>query len=334
MSTIVDVCKLAGVSKTTVSRVINNSSAVRESTRQKVYSAMEQLGFRPNTLARALATNETNTLGLVVSDFEGAHFGTLLKQASASAEFANKQLLVTDGHNNPDIEYDLIRKLEASCDAIVLYSRTLTDDHICKLSQQLTIPLVVMNRLDANPLFHIVSFDQQQAAEMMVEHLLSLRHRNIACITGTLDNPTGRARLQGYKSALADNGIRYNPELIESGEYIIGSGYHACKALIEKSVDFSAVISFNDHMALGAIKACLEAGFSVPQDVSVIGIDNDISSEFSVPTLTTVELPIQKMTEHAVNLALNLTKTPVEPEFHQYNGRLISRESVAEYIAK
>lgn len=329
MSTIVDVSKLAGVSKATVSRVINDSCSVKESTRQRVLSAMEQLGFRPNTVARALATNETNTIGFVVSDFDGTHFGSLLKQASASAEKAKKQLLVTDGHNDPDIEYELIRKLEASCDAIVLYSRTLSDEHIEKLTQQLSIPLVVMNRLSANPFYHVVSFDQTNSVEMMVEYLVSQGHSKIACITGTMDNPTGIARFEGYRRALENNKLRFDPELVEQGDYLIVNGYKACQRLLKKGVHFSAIVAFNDHMALGAIKACLQSGIEVPNQVSIVGIDNDIVCEFSTPTLTTIELPIEKMTEHAIQLALLLTKEPAYADFHQYSGRLINRQSVA-----
>ncbi|MDV5171622.1 LacI family DNA-binding transcriptional regulator [Photobacterium rosenbergii] len=328
MSTIVDVCKLAGVSKATVSRVINGNGPVKESTRHTVYSAMEQLGYRPNTVARALATNETSTLGFVVSDFNGIHFGLLLKQASASTEAANKQLLVTDGHNDPDKEYEAIRKIEGSCDAIVLYSRTPTDAHINQLAKQLTVPLVVMNRLAPNPLCHVIAFDQQGAVEMMVDYLVSCGHSKIACITGTLNNPTGQARLAGYKNSLLAHGMAFDQELVVYGEYFIESGYRACKELIDKGVDFTAMVAFNDHMAFGALKALSEVGISVPEQVSIIGIDDDPTSSFSSPTLTTVELPIEKMTKHAIELALALTKDKKTPSFHLYTGRLIKRESV------
>ena len=127
MSTINDVGKLAGVSKATVSRAINNKSHVKESTRQAVFLAMEQLKFKPNSLAQALASNSSNSIGLIISDFDGDYFGILLKQAAMATEKAGKQLIVTDGHNDPLREIKAIESLvDRRCDVIVLYSRTLS----------------------------------------------------------------------------------------------------------------------------------------------------------------------------------------------------------------
>jgi len=328
MSTIVDVCKLAGVSKATVSRVINGTGQVKESTRDSVYAAMDRLGYRPNKLAQALATNKTNSIGLVVSNFEGAYFGSLLKQAAASAESAHKQLIVTDGHNNAEGEYEAIRQLEGRCDAIVLYSRTMSDEHIKTLYQQLTVPFIVMNRTFPDSFAHTVTFDQEGAVSTMMDHLISYGHRQIACITGSLDNPTGRARLAGYKKVLKRCGIPFKPNLVESGDYHIKSGYSACKELLNHEVSFTAVIAFNDCMALGAIKALTEVGIKVPCQVSIAGIDNDPIAEFFSPALTTIELPIDAMTQQAMELAIELCIKPKSSSAHQHKVTLIQRESV------
>jgi DNA-binding LacI/PurR family transcriptional regulator len=328
MSTILDVCKLANVSKATVSRVINGTGQVKESTREKVFTAMQALGYRPNRLAQALATNKTHTIGLVVSDFDGIHFGLLLKQAAASAEFAKKQLIVTDGHNDPDYEYEVIMQLEAQCDAVVLYSRTLTDDHIQRLHQQLTIPIVVINRDLPEQLFHSVSFQQEDAIKLMMSHLLDNGHRQIACITGHMMNPTGIARLNGYKHSLARIGVPFNEKLVKNGDYDMKSGYQSCRAFIQEGIQFTAVIAFNDCMALGALRALTEAGIKVPEHVSIIGIDNDPVSEFFTPRLTTVKLPIADMTKQAVELAITLCDETKATHSYQYKGQLIERESV------
>lgn len=329
MSTIVDVCKLAGVSKATVSRVINGTGQVKASTREAVFAAMEQLGYRPNKLAQALATNRTNTIGLVVSDFDGIHFGLLLKQAAASADQADKQLIVTNGKNDPEQEYEAIRQLEGRCDAIILYSRTLSDEHIKKLCSQLTIPLVVLNRNPSEPNYHTVSFDQEGAVHLVMDHLLSFGHTQIACITGPLQNPTGQARLGGYKNSLISHNITFTDELVECGDYHLVGGYQACQSLIKKGIPFTAIMAFSDSMAVGALKALNEAGLKVPDQVSVTGIDNDPITEFFTPTLTTVELPIGQMTKQAFELALTLIETQKTPSSHHHYGRLIQRNSVA-----
>ncbi|MEL0629559.1 LacI family DNA-binding transcriptional regulator [Psychromonas aquatilis] len=328
MSTILDVCKLAGVSKATVSRVINGTGQVKESTRDNVFSAMKELGYRPNRLAQALATNKTHTVGLVVSDFDGIHFGLLLKQAAASAELANKQLIVTDGHNDPAYEYEVILQLEAQCDAIVLYSRTLTDDHIQLLHKQLTIPIVVINRDLPEQLFHSVSFQQENAVTLMMNHLLTNGHKDIACITGHMNNPTGIARLNGYKNALKSASIPFQKSLLKNGHYDMKSGYQACQSLLKEKSNFTAIIAFNDCMALGALRALTEAGINVPEQVSIIGIDDDPVSEFFTPRLTTVKLPIVEMTKQAVELAITLCDESKPTHSYQYQGELIQRESV------
>jgi len=328
MSNINDVCKLAGVSKATVSRVINDIGQVRESTREKVFAAMKELDYRPNKLAQALATNKTNSIALVVSNFDGVHFGLLLKQVASSLEQAKMQFIVTDGHNNPEDEYEAVRQLEGRCDAVVLYSRTLSGAHINKLAQELTVPVVVINRASPELLFHSVYFDQEGAITMMMNHLISYGHRKIACITGPLDNLTGKARLAGYNNALKNFNISTQPGLIVSGDYHMMSGYYACKELLSKNIPFSALLAFNDNMALGALKALTEAGIKVPEEVSIAGIDNDPVTEFFTPALTTLKLPIEAMAKQAVEVAITLCNQPVPITTHQYKGELVQRESV------
>lgn len=331
MSTIVDVCKLAGVSKATVSRVVNGTGQVKESTRETVFAAMDQLGYRPNKLAQALATNRTNSIGLVVSDFDGIHFGLLLKQAAASVDDAHKQLIVTNGKNDPEQEYEAIRQLEGRCDAVILYSRTLSDEHIKRLHSHLSIPLVILNRNPSEPLYHAVSFDQEGAISIVMDHLISLGHRQIACITGPLENPTGQARLAGYKNSLKSSEIPFQVNLVKTGDYHMMSGYLACQELLNHKIPFTAIIAFNDTMAVGALKALDDAGISVPEQVSVTGIDNDPIADFFNPTLTTVELPIEEMTRQAVKLALELIETKTSPVCHHHHGRLIQRNSVISF---
>lgn len=334
MSTIVDVCKLAGVSTATVSRVMNGTGQVKESTREKVFAAMDQLGYRPNQLAQALATNKTNTIGFVVSHFDGAYIGNLLKQASASAEEAHKQLIVTDCHKDPELEYETVRQLENRCDAIVLYSRTLSNEHLRKLHSQLTTPLVLINRTLPEQLFHTFTFAQEEAVTMMMDHLIGYGHQKIACITGPLDNPTGKARLAGYINTLKQHAIPCKQCLIKNSDYQIEGGYIACKELLNDNIPFTALFAFNDYMALGAMKALIEAGIRVPEQVSIAGIDNNLFSAYASPGLTTIELPIETMTRQAIALAIDLTNNNENSaRQHQFRGKLIQRESVMPFNA-
>ncbi|WP_445400997.1 substrate-binding domain-containing protein [Zobellella sp. An-6] len=226
-----DVCKLAGVSKATASRVLNGTTQVKESTRRAVFDAIDQLGYRPNSLA------------------------------------------------------------DRRCDAIVLYSRFMSESQLAGLKAGLAIPLVVINRELPAELGPSVCFEQAGAARLMVNHLIGLGHRRIACITIPIRAPTGQARLEGYRAALGAHNIALDPQLIEHGDSHLEGGYLACRRLLERGAKFRALFAFNDDMAVGTLRALHEAGIRVPEQVSLAGFDNEPMSAYSRPPLTTVELP-------------------------------------------
>ena len=190
MATMLDVSIRAGVSKATVSRVLNGTGQVKESTRQQVFKAMEELGYRPNFLARSLANRTSNSIGLVVSTFDGFYFGRLLQQASRQTEAWGKQLIVTDGHDAPEREEEAVQMLAArQCDAIVLYTRHMSEQKIMSLIETIETPLVVINRDVSQARERCVFFEQQEAAFQAVDYLISQGHRDIACLTVPMHTP-------------------------------------------------------------------------------------------------------------------------------------------------
>ena len=330
MSTINDVSKLAGVSKATVSRLINNKGHVKESTRQAVFKAMEQLNFKPNHLAQALANNSSNSIGLIISDFYGGYFGMLLKQAAQAAEKAGKQLIVTDGHNDPLREIEAIDSLvDRRCDVIVLYSRKLSLQDFIDFKKRIPVPIVVINRQLDDQSYPAVCFDQEHASSLAVNQLLEMNHTQIACISSPVSNSAGLLRFKAYQEALTERNIPINKALIAEGDFTVASGYHACLKILASGVPFTALYAFNDDMALGAMKALNEAGLTIPDDVSVIGIDNEPISAYINPPLTSVELPIAAITDFAMNIALDLAQgKEVETKTTKFRGKLIVRDSV------
>ncbi|MDQ8584153.1 LacI family DNA-binding transcriptional regulator, partial [Klebsiella aerogenes] len=214
-----DVSIRAGVSKATVSRVLNGTGQVKESTRQQVFKAMEELGYRPNFLARSLANRTSNSIGLVVSTFDGFYFGRLLQQASRQTEAWGKQLIVTDGHDAPEREEEAVQMLaDRQCDAIVLYTRHMSEQKIMSLIETIETPLVVINRDVSQARERCVFFEQQEAAFQAVDYLISQGHRDIACLTVPMHTPTGKARLAGYRSALEKHGIAWEPARVKYGD--------------------------------------------------------------------------------------------------------------------
>lgn len=330
MVTMRDVSARAGVSKATVSRVLNGTGQVKESTRQQVFNAMEELGYRPNFLARSLAHRTSNSIGLVVSTFDGFYFGRLLQQASRQTESHGKQLIVTDGHDTPEREGEAVQMLaDRQCDAIILYTRHMSERAIMALIDSISVPLVVINRDVKDARERCVFFEQQDAAFQAVEYLIAQGHREIACITVPLSTPTGQARLQGYRAALEKHGIAWDEDRVRNGDSTMTRGYELCNALLESGTRFSALFTCNDDMALGASKAIYQAGLRIPQDISLFGFDDAPSARWLEPGLSTVYLPIDNMIMTAIDQAIKFASdSPLQP-IPPFTGTLVLRESVA-----
>ncbi|WP_036828233.1 LacI family DNA-binding transcriptional regulator, partial [Photobacterium sanctipauli] len=314
-------------SKATVSRVLNQTGQVKQATTEKVYQAMAELGYQPNSLARALASNSSNSLGLVVSAFEGAYFSSLMSQTAEAASQAGKQLFIMDGGHSNRSETKAIENLvERKVDAIILYTRKLSENELIELMRVLPVPLVVINQKVTGFEDRSLFFDQYGAGRKAAKHLLDHQHKHIACIRGPQDSANSTYRLNGFLDTLAKHNIEVAH--IAEGDYFLAGGYQACKSLLDNNVNFTALFTANDNMAIGAIRAIHESGLSVPHDISVIGFDNDPVGEFTVPSLTSVMLPINEVASHAVKQALQLIEQlPCSP-LQDTSGTLIVRESV------
>ncbi|OLQ90216.1 LacI family transcriptional regulator [Vibrio panuliri] len=334
MATINDVCRAAGVSKATVSRVINGTGQVKQSTREKVEAVMAQLNYRPSSLAQALASQSANSIGLVISDFTGGYFGSLLKQASVSAEQMGKQLLFADGHNNAEDELSAVHSLvEKKCDIIILYSRKLSCEQIVALSRSITIPIVTVGRLVPQEAGFSISFDQANAVKKAGGHLIELGHKQLSYIGPKPSTPTATLRLQGFHQLVeqyAHQGVTGKVCLSPFG---FMESYQATKAYLESGDCFgTAIVAAADDIAIGCIKALREQGIKVPQDISVVSIDNDPCSPFVEPPLTTIDIPIKSITERAMEVAKQLIEKGIIPKPEVYSGDLIIRESAIKHL--
>ncbi|ACS84565.1 LacI family DNA-binding transcriptional regulator [Musicola paradisiaca] len=329
MITMLDVAKHARVSKATVSRVLNGTGQVRQSTREAVFRAMSELGYRPNFLARSLAHRSSNSLGLVVSNFDGPYFGRLLRRAAERTEASGKHLIVTDGHDTPEDEQQAVQLLiDRRCDAIVLYTRYMSDAALMTLLEHATVPLIVLNHQLPMARERCVYFEQQQAAYQVVVYLIAQGHRDIACITGPIGTPTAQARLAGYQQALDEHRIPYAPQRVANGDSLVSGGYRAARELLANGVTFSALFACNDDMCIGAMKALTEAGKRLPQDVSLFGFDDEPSAAYLTPSLSTVYLPIEEMISAAITQALKLVEEQVVSPIKPFTGELKLRDSV------
>lgn len=327
MVTILDVARLAGVSKATVSRALNGKVFVREEVKARIMQAIDETGYKPNQLARNLANNKTNSVGLVITNglYNGPFFSSMIYHAATDSEMHGRQLVLADGKHSAQEERDAIDLLlSLRCEAILIYPKYLTVDELDEIIDTSETPIVVINRELTRNRSQCVFVDHQQSSERMVAYLLAQGHTRIAFVAGSEGSPTGDSRLAGYHQALRNAGIEPDPQLLVRGSWSTDSGYAAGRELLARNVPFSCVLAGNDDMAIGVAKACQEAGLRLPEDVSLAGFDDSVIGKYYNPALTTLHVPMDEMIRHAVAILLLPDETP--PRAHQ--GELVCRESV------
>lgn len=331
MATMLEVAKRAGVSKATVSRVLSGNGYVSQETKDRVFQAIEESGYRPNLLARNLATRKTQTLGLVVTNtlYHGVYFSELLFHAARLTEDQGRQLILADGKHSAEEERAAIQYLlDLRCDAIIIYPRFLTPDQMDEIIEQHSQPIMVLNRRLRRHSSHCVWSDQKASSQAAVEQLIALGHREIAFITGSLDSPTGVERLAGYREALSRHGIAINDEAIVEGKWTPASGVDGVETLLARGVSFSALVASNDDMAIGAIKQLHQRGVAVPQQVSVIGFDDIALAPYTLPALSSVRVPVTAMIQETINRLIFMLDGGEFNLQHVFPGELIVRDSL------
>lgn len=295
MATIYDVSLRAGVSLATVSRVINKNSNVSDKTRQKVLDAMAELDYRPNTIAQSLASNVSNSVGVLVSQLDGPYYGPMMAEIEAALRAQNKHVIIAVGHSDAAVEQDSVEfLLSRGCDALILDVEAVSDDYLVQLSQR-SVPIVLINRYIQAMEPRCIYLNNELGGYLATRHLVDLGHRNIAYISGPKNKHDAMERLVGHQRALAEGGLVFDPALYIEGDYKEEGGEAGMLALLQTGKQFTAVVCANDQMASGAIAVCLQRGLVIPRDLSVIGYDNVPFAKYISPKLTTVNNPIHEM---------------------------------------
>ncbi len=331
MTTMLDVAKKAGVSKATVSRVLAGNSYVSKTTRDRVFKAIEETGYRPNLLARNLATRKSQSIGLVITNtlYHGPYFSELMFQTATVTENHGRQLILADGRHSAEEERQAIQfLLDLRCDAVIIYPRFLTPDEMDEIIEQHTQPIMVVNRRLARHAGNCVYADHLQDSYDAVNYLIQQGHREIALITGVAGSPTSDSRLRGYQQALSDHGIAFDPARVEAGEWTPECGKKAAARLLASGVSFSALVASNDDMATGAARTFYQAGIHVPEQISLLSFDDISLASVFIPALTTVRVPVAEMIKDTLDRLVNLLEGKPNPPFTPFRGKLIIRESV------
>ncbi|EIB96606.1 MULTISPECIES: LacI family DNA-binding transcriptional regulator [Pantoea] len=333
MATIQEVANRAGVSKATVSRVLSGNGYVGQEKRQRVLDAIAETGYRPNLLARNLATKSSQTIGLVITNtlYSGSYFTELMAHSARILEQQGRQLILADGKHTAEQEQAAIQfLLDLRCDGIIIYPRFLSIDALDAIISRHKQPILVINRrLRVNQSYCIYS-DQHAGSVTAVSHLLNQGHRDIAFITGSLDSPTGVERLSGYRAALAAQGIDADPARIVSGRWTAQSGMEAVDTLLARGVSFSALVASNDEMAIGAIKRLTACRIAVPDQVSVIGFDDIPLAPYITPSLSSMKLPVTEMINETIHRLLTMLDGGDWSAHPPFTASLMLRDSVTQ----
>ncbi|GIU51231.1 MULTISPECIES: LacI family DNA-binding transcriptional regulator [Shewanella] len=335
MATIYDVSVLAGVSLATVSRVMNNNTKVSEKTRQKVMSAMDQLGYRPNTIAQSLASSRSNSVGVLVSQLDGPFYGPMMTEIETALRAGNKHVIIAAGHSDESQERDGVEFLiSRGCDALILDVEAVDDEYLIKLHQGNT-PIVLINRYIDEISERCVYLDNELGGYLATKHILEHGHKDLAYISGPLFKLDSQDRLSGHKRALAEFNIEFDQQLFYEGNYKEQGGSEAMDALFKVNKPFTAVVCANDQMASGAIAVCLKKGMSIPEELSFVGYDNIPFPQYISPKLTTVNNPIHEMGKMAALWVLkHIYNDPKPLVENTFNPALIVRDSATKPMSK
>jgi LacI family transcriptional regulator len=305
-----DVADRAKVSTATVSRALSESKhAVKDSTRQAVLDAAAELGFEPNRLARSLVTSRSQTIGVIVHDVSDPYFGDIVRGLEDELSNSDYRLLIASTDRDAAKEIAYLRALMAQqVDGIVLAATSIAApgyrDAVRGIAKRYQrrggVVVLLSDHVLAAPRVH---FDNRGSARTLVEHLMSLGHKRIAHLSGSMLLATSRRRFEGYRDALVAAGLDYDENIVVNGEFTLEGGRNGAAALLRRG-DFTALFASNDLMAIGATRALLDAGVGVPDDVSVAGFDDIDMAAYAPVPLTTLRIPSAELGQLGAKLVL------------------------------
>ncbi|MFQ5834460.1 MAG: LacI family DNA-binding transcriptional regulator [bacterium] len=334
MVTIKDVAKLAGVSITTVSYVINKTGFISDETRAKVLRAIDELKYRPSSVARSLRRKRTNTVGLILSHLKNPFVSEMLRGVEVYLSKRQYAIIVAD--TNYDIKKEE-RLIDVFCskrvDGIIINPvEDSPSEHIRFLVEQ-KIPIVVIDRKIRNLNVDTVLTNNVGASRQVIEHLLHLGHRRIGIITGPLNCTTGRERLEGYQKTLRERSIPENESLIKIGDYKERSGYLLGLELIDLALPPTVIFACNNLMALGAMRALGKRRIRVPEQMGIVAFDDLPWFTYVDPPLTAIATPTFELGETAARLLVSqLQRKRKKPKTIIIDAALKTRGSAGETL--
>jgi len=332
--TISDIAKLAGVSKSTVSLVLNNKPGVSEKIRREVLEVIEKYRYNPSQIAQSLAARETRSIGLIIKEIDNPYFSRLMRGVYDSCSELGYSVLLGSSELSAGKEAEIIKTLVSKrVDGLIISPLQSEGSNFSYLIDLLkdNYPLVILGIVTNYPT-NVVDIDNAKAAYDAVSLLIRHGHTKIAHFGGPVHSGHGQRRLEGYKQALSDHGIPISKNYIVAVEPYIPDGYQAGKHLFSGNADPpTAVFCYNDLVAIGLINALTDLGVDVPDDVSVMGFDNIDFGEYVRIPLTTVQMPAYEIGKAAASLLVKQINSPSTPLVERVilEHKIIERHSIA-----
>ena len=323
--TIQDIAKEAQVSKSTVSRVLNNTSPVHPDKRRAILEVTRRLGFQPNVVARSLSKGRSMTIGALTQNIGSPFYDAISQGVITGLSDTGYSPFFVDGRWQAEIEVDAIKALlDRRVDGLILIGGTLPIDELRALCGDL--PTIIVGRQLPNA--HCIYTDNIDGGYRATKVLIENGHREIAFIRGIVHHPDVIDRFEGYKKALDEADIELNEALVLDGDFTAESGVQAVETLESRKKSFTAVFATNDTMAFGARLALYRRNLRVPEDISLVGFDDQAEAAFMAPPLTTIRQPARRMGNLASSALLGLIHSdPFESQ--SFQGELKTRESVS-----
>lgn len=306
MASIKDVARIAGVSVTTVSRVLSGSPRVDENTRARVEKAISRIKYRPNLLAQGLRSKSGNVIGLVVPEILHETFATFIECTERFCVERGFDLIIGNTGGRPEVEGAFIENLLRRHVDGIIFSRVSDRSRVMNIVEKWNVPAVIIDRaLDREDIPTVV-LDNFRAGAMAAEHLLGLGHRVLGEVTGPQDIALSRERHKGFVATLRKHGLGLPAVHVFEGDFKFEAGRAAARSFLERRLPMTAVWCHNDLMAVGAMNVFVRSGVRIPRDVSLMGMDDISLARMTVPALTTLTQPFEEMCRRAVELVVRM----------------------------
>ncbi len=301
-TTIYDVAEKAGVSISTVSRVINNTGRISEKTKKKVLKVMEELQYQPSVVASALTGKRTHTIGLIIPDVSNPFFAEIARRVEDRGRELGFNLIMCNTDNNPETEEMYLSLIkQKSVDGIII-GTTSKNYHAVNHLLEEHFPVALIAQDIPELTIDVVTVDDFLGGYKAISHLVSLGHKNIGIVLGKLTRTSEKYRFQAYRQVLEEHGLGFDERLVKYTDYSMEDAKRAALELLKSPQRPTAIFAYFDNLAIGVYQAAKELGLAIPDDLSVVGFDNTILAAIVDPPLTTIAQPIEEMARQVMDL--------------------------------